>query len=141
MGIFKLNMDAGESKRVDDEIEARIQERLRENGDFILKENTLASPVLNYSNADVEDLPYELFRAREYVKIFPEEDPFSFEKTSKIRRFYHRVVRRLLRQQIVFNEFMLSASEEIWGKLKDLEDRISALEKNKSGTGHGNGTA
>jgi len=138
MSIFKLDIDADELKSLENKIADSVRDRILENGDYVKKENTLIANVLNYSTTEVEDLPYELFRAREYVKIFPEDDPFSSVKTSSLSRFYHRVVRRLLRQQIVFNEFMLSASEEIWKKMKNLEDRISAIEKDKRNKGQSN---
>jgi hypothetical protein len=141
MSIFKLDINADELKRLEGEIEKRMLSRKSTHSNYIQKEDALAASVLDYVNAEVDDLPYELFRAREYVKIFPEDDPFSMQKTSKLGRFYRRVVRRLLRKQIVFNEFMLSASEETWKKLKNLEDRISALEKKKPGTGQDNDNA
>jgi len=139
MSIFKLEINPDEMKHIGDEIENRVRSRQHEHGNFVKKENELAASTLNYAGSEVEELSYELFRAREYVKIFPEDDPFSPVRTSGVRKFYHRVVRRLLRRQIVFNEFMLSASEEIWRKLKNLEDRISAIEKNKPGKGSGHG--
>lgn len=140
MSIFKLDINPDEFNKIENEIQKRVNSLIQTKGDLLQKENDIASSVLNYASKDVEDLSYELFRAREYVKIFPENDPFSNEKISKFRRFYHRIVRRLLRQQIVFNEFILSASEEIWKKLHDLEERFNEIEKNQKdkGSGHGN---
>lgn len=140
MSIFKFEINDDDLKRIQDEIDCRVDSHVREHGDFIKKENEIASSVLNYNTSEIQDTPYDLFRAREYVKIFPEDEPFSPSKTSGIRRFYHRIVRRLLRQQIVFNEFILSALEEIWSEQKKLEDRIAKIEKSISekASGHDN---
>lgn len=135
MSIFKLDINSDEFKKIESEIQNRVNSLVQEKGDLLRKENEIASSVLNYASTGVEDISYELFRAREYVKIFPENNPFSNEKASKFRRFFHRIVRRLLRQQIVFNEFMLAASEEIWKKLRDLEKRLNAMEKNQKNRG------
>ena len=137
MGIFKINAKLEDSKRLEQQIESRVKERVKEHGDFVQKENELAAPVLDYSNREMEDVPYELFRAREYVKMFPEEDFVAPGRFSGMRRLYQRIVRRLLRQQIVFNEFMLGAVEELNQRLVSLEKRIKFLEDVKPKTGGG----
>ncbi len=137
MGIFKINAKSEDIKRLEQQIENRVKERVKEHGDFVQKEDELAATVLNYSDREMEDVPYELFRAREYVKMFPEEDFVAPKRFSGLRRFYQRVVRRLLRQQIVFNEFMLGAVEELNQRLVSLEKKTKSLEDTKPKTGGG----
>ena len=134
MGIFKINVKSEELKRLEQQIEDRVKERTKQHGDYVQKENELAAPVVNYSDIEMEDISYELFRAREYVKMFPEEDFFAPKRSSGLRRFYQRVVRRLLRQQIVFNQFMLGAVEDLNNRIVKIEQKLKSLGSKKEKT-------
>jgi hypothetical protein len=127
MGIFRINVKPDELERLEQQIEDRVRERKKQHGDYVEKENELAAPVVNYSDVEMEDISYELFKAREYVKMFPEEDFFAPRRSSGFKRFYQRVVRRVLRQQIVFNQFMLGAVEDLNCRIVKIEQKLKSL--------------
>ena len=137
MGIFSANIETSKLNRLEELIESRISERMKKHGGYIADERNLVSGLTDYSGKEMEEVSYELFRAREYVRIFSEEDFFTTKRFSRVRTFYRRVVRRLLRQQIVFNEFILGALEDINERLSRIERKIDSLdgEKQKSDKG------
>ncbi len=137
MGIFKGNLGPEELRNLEQQIEKRVKERAGKHGNYVEEENKLAAPVVNYSDREMENVPYELFMARKYVKMFPEEEFGPPKRFSGLRSFFQRVVRRILRQQIVFNEFMLGAMEELNQRLISLEEETKSLENKKSKKGRG----
>ena len=52
-----------------------------------------------------------------------------------MKRFFQRVVRRVLRQQIVFNEFMLGAMEDLNNRIVKLEEKNQSLQGDKKEMG------
>ena len=127
MGTFKINVESEKLKQLEQQIDERLKQRKEKHGDYIAKENELAAPVVDYSSVEMENISYELFKARDYVKIYPEESFFAPKRKSRIKRFFQRVVRRILRQQIVFNEFMLAAVEDLSNRIVKLEEKIKSL--------------
>ena len=89
--------------------------------------------MLDYSHVEMEDLPYELFMARQFVKMFPDEKFGPPKRFAGLRRFFQRAMRRVLRQQIVFNEFSLGAVEELNRRLVELERKVESLQPGASG--------
>ena len=134
MGIFKIKVKPEELKRLEQQIEDRVKERTKQHGDYVQKEDELAAPVVNYSDIEMEDISYEPFRAREYVKMCPDEDFFAPKRSSGLKRFYQRGIRRLLRQQIVFNQFMLGAVEDLNNRIVKIEQKLKSLGSKKEKT-------
>lgn len=104
-------------------IDERIRARERELGDLTAAERQAIGEVLNYSRASIENISCDHYLARKFVKMFPESDAAAGEPPPSLPvRFYQKVVRRLLRQQLVFNQSIL-------GFLEETADRLSRLEK------------
>ena len=135
MGIFKIDVAPDKLKQMEQQIEERLKQRREEHGDYIARENELAAPVVNYSDVEMEKISYELFKARDYVRIFPDEDFLAPKRTSRMKRFFQRVVRRVLRQQIVFNEFILGAMEDLNSRIVKLEEKNRSLQGDKRDMG------
>ena len=127
METFKTNLGPDENRRLNQLVEERVKARVSEHGEFMKKEDELAAPALGYSHVEMEDVPYELFMARQFVKMFPDEKFGPPKRLGGLRRFFQRVMRRILRQQIVFNEFSLGAIEELNRRLVELERRVESL--------------
>jgi hypothetical protein len=119
---FKADMSDEKQAALESEIEKRLEKRKAELGDVREAERKAIGSLLDYGRAGIDDVSYDLFNARKYVKMFPEADVAAGEATPCLPvRLYQKVVRRLLRQQVVFNESVL-------GVLEDHEERLSKLE-------------
>ena len=132
MGIFKADIDPKELERIEREIEKRIEERKAKYGDYVAKEEAIARQVLSYRNIEMEDIPYELFMARQYSRLFPEGKLGTKTKFAGIRRFFRRLVRRFMRPQVVFNEFITGAVDDLNRKIVELEDKVKSLEARRT---------
>jgi len=121
MALFEADIDAKRKA----EIEAVIAERMaarREHGeDPAAEAQRRIGDLLDYGRTEVEQISYDLYNARKFVRMFPDEAEGTGGLRGGIKRFYQRVVRRLLRQQIVYNEAVL-------GALEDLEERVKKIE-------------
>jgi hypothetical protein len=110
------------------EIDERIRAREKKLGDVQAAERQAIGDLLNYSRASVEDISYDRYLARKFVKMFPEPDAAAGEPPPRLPvRLYQKVVRRLLRQQLVFNQSILGFLEETAERLSQLEKRLDEL--------------
>jgi len=125
MSIFKADLPEEELDELERKIETRIETRRIKEGDVQAAEKQAIGNLLDYGRAAVDDISYDLYNARRFVKIFPEPDAAAGEKVPGLPvRFYHKVVRRLLRQQIVFNQSVLGVLEENERRLSELEKKL-----------------
>ncbi len=125
MSIFKADLPEEELDELERKIETRIETRRIKEGDVQAAEKQAIGNLLDYGRPAVDDISYDLYNARRFVKIFPEPDVVAGEKVPGLPvRFYHKVVRRLLRQQIVFNQSVLGVLEENERRLSDLEKKL-----------------
>jgi hypothetical protein len=128
MGIFKADIEKQKLAAIEREIEQRIENRKSKLGDVRAAEKEAIGTLLDYGRAPVDEIPYELFIARKFVKIFPEPDVGGGEQgPGLLVRLFHKVVRRVLRQQIVFNESVLGLLEENEQRLSRLERKLKEL--------------
>lgn len=128
MSIFKADIAPKELERIEREIDKRIKERKAKYGDYLEKEDALARQVLKYHEIQMEDVPYELYMARKYARVFPEEEFGQPKRLGGIRRFLRRVVRRVIRPQIVYNEFITGAVDDLNQRITELEEKTKSLE-------------
>jgi len=123
MTRFKADISEDRLAGLEREIEKRIRARKGKLGDLEAAEKEAIGELLDYGRVAIDDISYDLFNARKFVKIFPEADVAAGERMPGLLvRLYRKVVRRLLRQQIVFNQSVL-------GVLEENEERLSELEK------------
>jgi hypothetical protein len=128
MSTFEADVPKEKLAALEQEIENRIQARKKEFGDVESAEKEAIGNLLDYGRAAVDDVSYDLFNARKFVKIFPEPDAAAGERMPCLFvRLYRKVVRRLLRQQIVFNQSVLGVLEENEQRLSDLERKAKEL--------------
>ena len=120
MGWFEADIDPQRKAA----LEAAIDKRCAASDDAVVEERRRVGDLLDYGKRDVEQISYDLYNARKFVRMFPDEAEGAGGLFGWLKRFYQRVVRRLLRQQIVFNEAVL-------GVLEDLEARVKKLEGDK----------
>jgi len=121
MGLFDADIDAQRKAEIEATITKRMAERRANGSDPTVEERHRIGDVLDYGRTDFEQITYDLYNARKFVRMFPDEAEGSGGLVGGIKRLYQRVVRRLLRQQIVFNEAVL-------GVLEDLDERLKKLE-------------
>jgi len=123
MGIFKADIPEKKLAEIQREIEQRIENRKAKLGDVRSAEKEAIGDLLDYGRAPVDKISYELYLARKFVKIFPEADAAAGERgPGLLMRLLRKVMRRVLRQQIVFNQSVL-------GVLEENEQRLTRLEK------------
>jgi hypothetical protein len=122
MNLFDADIDAQRKAEIEATIAARVQQRRTGGEDPVADEQRLVGDLLDYGRHEYESITYDLYNARKFVRMFPDEAESRGGPMGWIKRFYQRVVRRLLRQQIVYNEAVL-------GVLEDLEERVKKLER------------
>ena len=110
------------------EIDERIRAREKQLGDVQAAERQAIGDLLDYRRAFIEDISYNHYLARKFVKMFPEPDAAAGEPPPRLPvRLYQKVIRRLLRQQLVFNQSMLGFLEETTERLSQLEKKLKEL--------------
>lgn len=128
-GIFKADVPEGKLAGLEKEIERRVETRKSKLGDVQAAESQAIGNLLEYGRAPIDDICYELYNARRFVKIFPEPDVAAGERMPGLLvRLFQKLVRRVLRQQIVFNESVLGVLEENEQRLSRLEEGLRRLE-------------
>lgn len=125
MGWFEVNIDAQRKAALEAAVEKRLAERRARGNDPVDDERRRIGDLLDYGRRGFEEITYDLYNARKFVRMFPDEAEGAGGLFGWVKRFYRRVVRRLLRQQIVFNEAVL-------GVLEDLEERVKKAEASKT---------
>jgi hypothetical protein len=128
MGWFEIDIDSQRKAALVAAVEKRLAERRAAGQDPAAEEQRLVDGLLDYGTRGVEDISYDLYNARKFVRMFPDEAEGASGLFGWLKRFYQRVVRRVLRQQIVYNEAVL-------GVLEDLEARVAKLEADKNDEG------
>ena len=121
MGLFDADIDSQRKAELEAVVAKRAAERRADGADPTSEERRQIGDLLEYNRREFEDITYDLYNARKFVRMFPDEAEGHGGLFGWVKRFYRRVVRRLLRQQIVFNEAVL-------GVLEDLDERVKKLE-------------
>jgi hypothetical protein len=129
MPLFDADIDAQRKAQIEATIAERMAARRADGADPVAEERRRTGDLLDYGRTEFEQITYDLYNARKFVRMFPDEAEGAGGLLGGIKRLYQRVVRRLLRQQIVFNQAVL-------GVLEDLDERLKKLE-----TGHGDSDA
>ena len=128
MNWFSAQMSREKLAAIAREIDERIRAREKELGDVQAAERQAIGDLLDYRRAFVEDISYDRYLARKFVKMFPEPDAAAGEPPPRLPvRLYQKVVRRLLRQQLVFNQSILGFLEETAERLSQLEKKLGEL--------------
>ena len=125
MSFFDADIDAQRRAELEAAMAKRASERHAGGSDPTTEERRRIGDLLDYNRREFEDITYDLYNARKFVRMFPDEAEGAGGPFGWMKRLYQRVVRRLLRQQIVFNEAIL-------GVLEDLDERVKQLEGEKS---------
>ena len=123
MTLFDADIGAQRKAQIEATIAARIKERRAGGRDPASDEERLIGDLLDYGRNEYETITYDLYNARRFVRMFPDEAESGRGVFGWIKRFYQRVVRRLLRQQIVFNEAVLGVLEDLEARVKKLEEK------------------
>ncbi len=126
MSLFNADIDRQRKAELEAAIAKRVSERRANGADPATEERRKIGELLDYNRREFEEITYDLYNARKFVRMFPYEAEGHGGLFGWLKRFYRRVVRRLLRQQIVFNEAVL-------GVLEDLDERVKKLETKQSG--------
>lgn len=126
MSFFDADIDDQRKAKLDAAIAAGASERRAAGADSTTEEEGRIGDLLEYNHREFENITYDLYNARKFVRMFPDESEGRGGLFGWLKRFYQRVVRRLLRQQVVFNEAVL-------GVLEDLDERVKKLEDKRSG--------
>jgi hypothetical protein len=121
MPLFDADIDAQRKAEIEATIGERMAARRARGDDAAGEERRRLGDLLDYGRTEFEQITYDLYNARKFVRMFPDEAEGTGGLFGGIKRLYRRVVRRLLRQQIVFNEAVL-------GVLEDLDERLKKLE-------------
>jgi len=121
---FDADIDSQRKAEIEATTAKRMAERRAGGADPTAEEQRRIGDLLDYGRSSFEEITYDLYNARKFVRMFPDEAESTRGFGGWIKRFYHRVVRRLLRQQIVFNEAVL-------GVLEDLDERLKRLEADR----------
>ncbi len=121
MDLFDADIDAQRKAEIEATIAKRLAKRRADGSDPTAEERRRIGDLLEYGRSEFEEISYDLYNARKFVRMFPDETDASRGPFGWIKRLYQRVVRRVLRQQIVFNEAVL-------GVLEDLDERVKRLE-------------
>jgi hypothetical protein len=130
MAKFEADIPKEQLAVLESEIEKRIERRKSQLGDMQAAEKEVIGNLLDYGRTSIDDVSYDLFNARKYVKMFPEPDVAAGERPPCLLvRLYQKVVRRLLRQQVVYNQSVLGVLEEHEQRLSELEREL----KDRSG--------
>jgi len=124
MSFFDVSIDPKDKAELEATITKRLAERRRGSNDPAAEERRRIGDLLDYGQRAFENISYDLYNARKFVRMFPDEADASRGPWGWVKRLYQRVVRRVLRQQIVFNEATL-------GVLEELHERLNALERNR----------
>lgn len=124
MNLFDADIDTQRKAELEAAIAERMKERRAGGQDPAAEEQRLVGDLLDYGRTEYESITYDLYNARKFVRMFPDEAESGDGAFGWIKRLYQRVVRRLLRQQIVYNEAVL-------GVLEDLEARVKRLEETR----------
>lgn len=128
MNWFSAQISQEKLAAIAREIDERIRAREKEFGDVQAAERQAIGDLLDYRRASVEDISYDHYLARKFVKMFPEPDAAAREPAPLLPvRLYQKVVRRLLRQQLVFNQSILGFLEETAERLSQLEKKLGEL--------------
>jgi hypothetical protein len=121
MPLFDADIDAQRKAQIETTIGERMAARRATGDDAAAEERRRIGDLLDYRRTEFEQITYDLYNARKFVRMFPDEAEGARGLFGGIKRLYRRVVRRVLRQQIVFNEAVL-------GVLEDLDERVKNLE-------------
>jgi hypothetical protein len=121
VGFFEADISGQRKSELEAAIAKRASEGSANGADPTSEERRRIGDLLEYNRREFEDITYDLYNARKFVRMFPDEAEGHGGVFGWVKRFYRRVVRRLLRQQIVFNEAVL-------GVLEDLDERVKKLE-------------
>jgi hypothetical protein len=126
VSLFEADINAQRKAEIEATMARRAAERRAGGNDPTTEERERIGDLLEYGRRQFEDITYDLYNARKFVRLFPDEAEGKPGFGGAVKRFYQRVVRRVLRQQIVFNEAVL-------GVLEDLEARVKKLEGKQTG--------
>jgi len=130
MSLFDADIDAQRKAQLEAAIAERMAKKRADGADPAAEERARIGDLLDYGRRHFEDISYDLYNAKRFVRMFPDETDASRGAFGWVKRLYQRIVRRVLRQQIVFNEAVL-------GVVEDLEERVKALEKDQDTTAQG----
>jgi hypothetical protein len=118
VSLFDADIDSEHKAK----LEAATTKRAETGADATAEEQRRIGDLLDCNRRAFEDITYDLYNARRFVRMFPDEAEAGRGPFGWVKRLYQRIVRRVLRQQIVFNEAVL-------GVLEDLDERMKRLER------------
>ncbi len=126
MRSFRIAVSEEKLREIEQKIHEGIAERRTKFGDVEKIEKEAIGDLLNYRSVGVEQISYDLYNARKFEKIFPEEGYHSTTKTNFLKRLYGKIVRKIFRGQIVFNQSVVGVLNDFEARLTDIEKEINS---------------
>ena len=118
-----------------DEIKSRIESVVSDieskHGDVTVEERKKIGDLLNYGHTPVDNICYDHYKARLHKLMFPGDESLEGGPRGFVRRFYRKVLRRLLRQQLVFNQSVVGTLDDMHKRLSAIEEKLGIGPKNK----------
>ncbi len=130
MRSFRIAVSEEKLREIEQKIHDGIAERRTKFGDVQKIEKEAIGDLLNYGSVGVEEISYDLYNARKFEKIFPEESYYSTAKANFLKRLYRKIVRKIFRGQIIFNQSVVGVLNDFEARLADIEKKIDSKKNN-----------
>ncbi len=128
---FKVAVDDSKLEQLHKRIEQAADEIERKYGDVVEQERQKTGKLLNYGETPIDDISYDHWKAQQHRFMFPEGDDPGGGIKGLVRRFYRKVVRRLLRQQLVFNQSVVGTLDDMHQRLRTIEKKLDIISDKK----------
>jgi len=128
---FEIAMAPEKLEELRARIERAVAEIEQKYGDVTGEERKKIGSLLDYGKTPVDDICYDHYKARLHKLMFPEVDSHTGIKAA-IYRLYKRVVRRLLRQQLVFNQSVVGTLDDMHERLSRIEEKLGIVPDKKN---------
>jgi len=127
---FRVSVDPAKLEDIRQRIERALSQIEKKHGNVVEEERQKTGSLLDYHKVPVDDICYDHYKARQHRLMFPEDDPPPGLK-GFARRFYRKVVRRLLRQQLVFNQSVVGTLDDMHQRLREIEKKLGIVSDDK----------
>ena len=128
---FDIAVSDAQRETISAGIEQTVARITDAHGDVCAEERQRVGNLLRYNETPVDDICYDHYKARLHRLMFPDDDDMVKGIRGFIRRYYRKVIRRLLRQQLVFNQSVVGTLDDMNERLRILEQKIIALQNKK----------
>ena len=127
---FRVSGDPGKLENIRQRIDRAVLEVEKKHGNVVEEERRKTGSLLDYCKVPVDDICYDHYKARQHRLMFPDDDPAP-GLMGFARRLYRKVVRRLLRQQLVFKQSVVATLDDMHQRLRAIEKKLGIVSDNK----------